>query len=511
MSRGSEHHQTQPRIIQGGMGVGISGWKLAGTVTAAGQLGVVSGAGLEVVYARRLQAGDPGGHARRAFSRFPVPAVVERVLDRYFVPGGLPPGERGKPVPMYTATPSAELQALSVLTNFAEVALAKERGGGGPVGINYLYKIQMPLLASLYGAILAGVDTVIIGAGNPRDVPEALDGLARSEDVSLPLKVFYAPSGERHRIHFRPREVLGETPPGLRRPRFLAIVSSVDQAEGLLHGAHPPDGFVFEAATAGGHNAPPRGPRRLTTDGEPQYGARDELELDRLRSLDRPFWLAGGHGSARALVEARRAGAAGVQVGTAFAFCRESGLRDDLKRTILEQVRSGHARVFTDPRASPTGFPFKVVQVPGTLSSDSVYQARRRVCDLGFLRAPYLSKKGQLGYRCPAEATRIYERKRGRPAHLEGRKCLCNALMANIGLGQSRAGDEVEAPLVTAGDDLFATARYLRDGADSYGAADVIDDLLALDRGACGPQIGAWVPMSKASGPRRPPAYPGRG
>ena len=35
-----------PQIIQGGMGVGISGWPLARAVAQAGQLGVVSGTAL---------------------------------------------------------------------------------------------------------------------------------------------------------------------------------------------------------------------------------------------------------------------------------------------------------------------------------------------------------------------------------------------------------------------------------------------------------------------------------
>jgi NAD(P)H-dependent flavin oxidoreductase YrpB (nitropropane dioxygenase family) len=34
---------TNPKIIQGGMGAGVSTWRLANTVSAAGQLGVVSG------------------------------------------------------------------------------------------------------------------------------------------------------------------------------------------------------------------------------------------------------------------------------------------------------------------------------------------------------------------------------------------------------------------------------------------------------------------------------------
>ncbi len=38
-----EREPAPPVVIQGGMGVGISGWRLARTVAMTGQLGVVSG------------------------------------------------------------------------------------------------------------------------------------------------------------------------------------------------------------------------------------------------------------------------------------------------------------------------------------------------------------------------------------------------------------------------------------------------------------------------------------
>ena len=61
-----------PVIIQGGMGVAVSGWRLARAVAQAGQLGVVSGTALASVFARQLQLGDPGGHLTRAAARFPL-------------------------------------------------------------------------------------------------------------------------------------------------------------------------------------------------------------------------------------------------------------------------------------------------------------------------------------------------------------------------------------------------------------------------------------------------------
>ena len=158
-----------PVIIQGGMGVAVSGWRLARAVSSEGQLGVVSGTVLDAVLARRLQLGDPDGDVRRALAAFPVAGVADRVLDRYFVPGGKPAGTRFKPKPMPQLRLSRRLEELLVAANFVEVYLAKE-GHGNPVGINYLEKVQIPTLPSLYGAMLAGVDYVLMGAGIPRAI-----------------------------------------------------------------------------------------------------------------------------------------------------------------------------------------------------------------------------------------------------------------------------------------------------------------------------------------------------
>ena len=167
-----------PRIIQGGMGVGISGWPLANAVASCGEMGVVSGTVLEVVMARRLQLGDPGGHVRRALDHFPFPAIAERILSDYFVPEDSAGPRQLKNVRTFTIEPGLALQELTVAANFVEVFLAKE-GNDGPVGINYLRKIELPIPCSIYGAMLAGVDYVIVGAGNPRDIPGLVSGLAQ--------------------------------------------------------------------------------------------------------------------------------------------------------------------------------------------------------------------------------------------------------------------------------------------------------------------------------------------
>lgn len=473
-----------PLVIQGGMGVGVSGWMLARAVSLAGQLGVVSGTALDTMLVRRLQDGDVGGHVRRAMARFPIPGVAEGVLRRYFLPDGRPEGTPYKLLPMYKQTVSVPRQQITVLANFVEVHLAKE-GHDGAVGINLLTKVQMPNLASLYGAMLAGVDYVLMGAGIPREIPGALDALAGHRAATMRFDVEGLAPDEAEHLTFTPAEHWTTPPAALRRPRFLAIVSATSLATTLARKANGRvDGFVVEGPTAGGHNAPPRGELRLDERGQPVYGERDVVDLAKLRDLGLPFWLAGGTGSPDGMQAALAAGAAGIQVGTLFAYCDESGLAPALRRQVLAGVAAGQVRIHTDPRASPTGYPFKVVELDGVATQD---ERRERVCDLGYLRTAYRTASGTIGYRCAAEPVATYVAKGGDRADTEGRRCLCNGLAANVGHPQRRAGGAEEPPLLTSGDDLLALGGFLG-GRAHYGAADVIDYLLA---GAGAPVSGA--------------------
>jgi nitronate monooxygenase len=457
------------------MGVAVSSWRLARAVSMRRQLGVVSGTALDVVLARRLQLGDPTGDLRRAIRQFPDAAVAERVLESHFVPDGTRHGQPFASLPMLTAAPSVRRQELAVVGGFVEVFLARE-GHRGSVGINFLEKIQLPTPATLYGALLAGVDDVLVGAGIPRDIPGLLEDLVRHQPAVLALHVTGAAADERFELFFDPREIVTAPLPTLRRPRFLAIVASATLAVSLARRSCGVDGFVVEGPTAGGHNAPPRGPLTLV-DGQPVYGPRDEVDLAKFRALGLPFWLAGSCATPERLRQARCDGAAGIQVGTAFAFCDESGVDPALRARVLAEAADGGVRVFTDPLASPTGFPFKVAQLEGTLSEPDVYEARDRRCDLGYLRELYRRADGRLGYRCPAEPEGDYVRKGGRLEDTAGRKCVCNGLVATIGLGQWR-GSRPEPALVTAGDDARGLGRFMHGGRSSFSASDVIASLL---------------------------------
>ena len=465
-----------PLIIQGGMGVGVSGWRLARAVGLAGQLGVVSGLGLDVLLARRLQLGDPGGHLRRALTGFPFPAVAEWILDRYFVEGGIDREAPFRAMPRLKLDSSRRSSELAVAANFAEVFLAKD-GHDGLVGVNYLEKTQMATPAAVYGAMLAGVDYVLMGAGVPAEIPDLLDAFAAGRPGGVTITIHGA-EGAATRVSLDPNAVFGvHAAPS--RPHFLAIVASNMLATYLARETRTrPDGFVVEGQRAGGHSAPPRGSLTLDPHGQPAYGPRDVVELDKLRVLGLPYWLAGGYASPLRLREALDAGAAGIQVGSAFALCDESGLQPSVKRALLERAAAGTLRVQADPLASPTGFPFKVAHLPGTLADEEVYAERRRVCDIGYLRVPHRQASGRLVYRCPAESVRAYVRKGGETDETTGRRCLCNGLSAAVGLGQRRPTGTVEPTIVTIGQDLSFLSALIGPGRERYSAREVVDYLV---------------------------------
>jgi NAD(P)H-dependent flavin oxidoreductase YrpB (nitropropane dioxygenase family) len=465
-----------PVVIQGGMGVAVSSWQLASAVSRTGQLGVVSGTALDVVIARRLQDGDVDGDVRRALSHFPVPAMAQRVLHKFFREDGRAPGQAYIPVPKLNLRPSPAFLDLSLVAYFAEVWLAKE-GHDGLVGINFLEKVQMATPSAAYGSMLAGVDYVLMGAGIPSEIPRLLNALANHEPCSLDLDVDGSTTD--YTVGLDPVELTGGGLPPLRRPKFLAIVSAHVLAAYLAReDSTRPDGFVIEGPRAGGHNAPPRGRLVLDDDGQPVFGPRDDADLAKVAAVGLPFWLAGGYSTAEQVRQARSAGAAGVQVGTLFALCEESGMSNDLRQELLTDLGAGQLEVRTDPLASPTGFPFKVASLPGTMSEDETYAARPRLCDLSYLRIPFEREPGVLGYRCPAEPVHTYLRKGGSVEDTVGRKCLCNGLTANVGLGQTRKDGYQEAPIVTLGADLEGVAKMLSDHPAGWTAEQAVDRLI---------------------------------
>jgi NAD(P)H-dependent flavin oxidoreductase YrpB (nitropropane dioxygenase family) len=319
---------------------------------------------------------------------------------------------------------------------------------------------------------------VLMGAGIPKDIPAVLDGFANGQEASIKLEVTgWDNPSESPMLKFDPAE-LELNHHKLERPKFLPIIASNLLATIMARKANGSvEGFVVEGPTAGGHNAPPRGAPVFDQLGQPVYGEKDHVNLEQLTDLGLPFWLAGGMGSPQALQAARSSDAAGIQVGTLFAYCQESGLQAEHKTSVLEQVRRERAHVLTDAYASPTGFPFKVVNLPGSLADEAVYQARERICDLGYLREAYQKTDGGIGFRCAAEPVETYTAKGGKLEDTLRRKCLCNALTSDVGMGQIRDGN-LEPALVTSGDDLALLSDFLEQDTSGYTAKGVIDYLL---------------------------------
>ena len=422
------------KIRQGGMGVYISSPFLTRLVSILGGIGTVSGVAADRVVARILQLGDIGGHYRRALAQFPFRKYAEQVIDTYFVDGGIKPGTPFKPVPMFTLQPTESVISLNICANFALVWLAKERHTRS-VAVNYMEKIQMPLIYNFVGAMLAGADCITMGAGIPLQVAAALDAIALGKN---PIYEVDLNSGRSKtvRVEFNVQKFFGTDLAGLKRPDFVPIVSSDILATFLLKrlpGAI--QGFVVEGYTAGGHNAPPRGKLCFNTNGEPIYGERDQPDWSKMRELGLPFWIGGGYASPEGLARAIACGAEGIQVGSIFALCRESGMREDLRREICRLAFGNNLRVKTSIKASPTGFPFKLLNLPNTLADEQLLGKRIPICNQGVLLKPYETPDGKISYRCPAEPVERYLLKGGDIEKTAGVCCICNGLLnvANLG------------------------------------------------------------------------------
>jgi nitronate monooxygenase len=147
------------------------------------------------------------------------------------------------------------------VANFVEVFLAKE-GHPGVVGLNLLEKIQFPNLPSLYGAMLAGVNAVLVSAGIPRAVPGVLDHFAAGRGAEPVLDATDADPTAPVKLRFESADYFATPARELKRPQFLAIVSSATLAIMLAKkSAGRFEGFIVEGGMAGGHNASPCGSR----------------------------------------------------------------------------------------------------------------------------------------------------------------------------------------------------------------------------------------------------------
>ena len=476
-----EKVQKLPEIIQGGLGVAVSNWRMAGEVASTGEMGVVSGTAIGIVLARRLQNGDE--LMLGALQSFPDQRIAQTIVDDYYLPDGRQPNKPYKNVSLKDEKSVQKAIDLNMVGAYAEVMLAKKlafekSANPGPVGINLLTKLQMPTVSALYGAMLARVDCVIMGAGIPRDIPGILKDLAEDKTTSNILEV--TGSNNIHETIFKPADypLLLEVPK--ITPAFLAIISANVLAQALTREDEmpSPNGFVIEGPTAGGHNAPARA-KQFDEIGQPIYGERDKVNLDKIKTLGLPYWLAGGYGTPEGLNEAKKLGAIGIQAGSAFALCEASGFVPALSETIIKQILSGKLEIYTSAIASPTGFNFKLAFTKNAKPQNIA----NRFCDIGGLSEAYsLKGSDEIFYRCPAENVETYKNKGGDTAKAIGKLCLCNGLLATVGLGQIRSGN-IEEAIITLGDKAPETVKRL---VGKYGlhftASDVVDFLRSSTR-----------------------------
>ena len=481
--------KTKIEVIQAGMGVRVSGYEMANKVGSIAEqydlpvLAMVSGTGLSAVLLSEIQRGDE--KIINAVKAFPVPAIAEKILQEH----PMQPDDRLRRLPPmpevlfdknHEEAKAKKLTEILVVASFVEVWLAKN-GHQTPVGINYLEKLQPSHPAEIYGAMLAGVNYIVMGAGIPNQIPSILDQLAQNEPATYAVDL--DGTDEKAYVTFDPSSIIPKSQQRpLERPRFFPVVTSNVLAKYLVEKVGGIDGLIIELPEAGGHNAPPRGKQR-DEDGVPLYGPKDYPKLDELKKLGIPFYLAGGFGSQEGYQAALAKGAAGVQIGTLFVPTAESGYLQEYADQILDQIDNDVLEV--EARYEfPSGYPFKIAKISGSVSEPAVYAQRKRRCRYGYLRTYYKDKQtGKIKGRCPAEPVAIFVSKGGSEAETVGQQCLCSCLLAAAG-----CGPQGEKPLFTLGDNFIPIKDIKRRPDGRYGVEEVLLYLFSLST-AGQPQI----------------------
>jgi len=328
-------------IIQGGMGVGVSLFPLAAAVAKEGGVGVISSACLDLLVSKRC----------------------------------------GKKTSMYSA-----------ICN--EIANAKTLGEFGYVGVNIMFALQRDFDASIRGAIDAGVDCIISGAGLPINLPAI------------------KPPGDTALI------------PIVSSARALDIICKKWEK---LKPAYRPDAVVLEGPLAGGHLG-------FKLD-------QIDLESNKLENLfppvkdmakkygDIPVIVAGGIYTHEDIVRFIKMGADGVQMGTRFLATEESSANKAYKTAVVGCAERDIIVVDSEknPPGSPCFLPFRIIRQSPMFEGSKF---RKPLCNKGYVLQKDLEGKFA---KCPAkEDCKKYF-------------CICNGLLASAGY------EEKEFPLWTVG------------------------------------------------------------
>lgn len=276
-------------IVQGGMGVGVSAHRLAGSVAALGGVGTLSSVDL-----RRHH-----------------PDLMERTT-------GLGMGQEAK-----DAINAANLVALE-----REVRAARQRSGGrGLVAMNVMRAVT-EYAAYVKGALEAGIDAIVVGAGLPLDLPD----LATEHPRALLVPILSDARG------------------------VQLVVRKWERKKRL------PDAIVIEhPRLAGGH----LGAAKVEDLNDPRFDFEraipESLEFLRRVGIEKhiPLIAAGGIRSHADIRRVQSLGAAGVQLGTPFAVTEEADAHPAFKR-VLAEARDEDMVEFT----SVAGLPARAVATP---------------------------------------------------------------------------------------------------------------------------------------------------
>ncbi|HUJ19409.1 MAG TPA: nitronate monooxygenase family protein [Nitrospirota bacterium] len=310
-------------IVQGGMGVGVSLYPLAKAVAREGGLGIISS------------------------------ACLDRLLSK----------RNNKKLNTYEAV-------------YEEVSLSKIENGFA--GINIMAALQRDYNDSVKGALDAGADAIISGAGLPLNLP----AIQPPKDTALI--------------------------PIVSSARALDIICKKWEKLG-----YRPDAVVLEGPLAGGH-----------------LGFRIDqvdLESNRLENLlppvkdlamkngNIPVIVAGGIYTHEDIVRFMAMGADGVQMGTRFLATEESSATEAYKQAVV--LAQEEDIVVAHRPGSPCGLPFRVIkQSPMYVSS--LKRLRPPKCDKGYV----LMKDAEGKYTiCPAKQDN------------ENYFCICNGLLSSGG------------------------------------------------------------------------------
>jgi nitronate monooxygenase len=318
------------------MGVGVSLHPLAGAVAREGGLGVVSSAAIDRMVSKRL----------------------------------------GRKLSTYEAV---------------REEIAASRSQGGLAGINVMVALQRDYADSVRGAIDAGADAIISGAGLPTTLPAI------------------QPPGDTALI------------PIVSSARALEIICKRWEKLG-----YRPDAVVLEGPLAGGHLG-----FKFEEVGLPSNAL--EALLPAVKDMARrygdfPVIAAGGIFTHEDIVSILRQGADGVQMGTRFLATEESSADAAYKQAVVDATQED-ILVARDP-GSPCGLPFRVLK-QSPMFRAALEGKRKPACDKGYV----LLKDGDGKFK------RCLAREEG-SHHF----CICNGLLSAAGYNP-----EDEEPLYTVG------------------------------------------------------------